>query len=272
MKSNFYPSKNCTLLFIAMLLFGGLQAQTVHLYVSPNGSSTADGTSQAAPVNMARVRVLLRQHLTQACIVYLTNGTYPAMSLDATDSRTATAPAVFTSMTEHGVVFQPFGTINRASFQAIPDSIKSRILNATAKTMVRQIPLSAMGVTDTAQWPAQFGISSLVSPRFYKDGVPLAMSRYPAAVDSTMAMKQVLNPGTYRSTPGGIFKYRNDRAKYWMKAITDGGLFLSGNWQAQFQMDVVKTQSVSVADSLITQSIGIYGGIGAQPYGRIVSG
>lgn len=270
MESNFYPRKNNILLFIAMLFFGSLHAQ--HFFVSPNGSSTGDGSSQAAPVNLARVKVLLKQHPTTVCVVYMADGTYPPFSLDATDSRTANAMAVYTAINPHRVVFQPYNTVNRASFQAIPDSIKSRILDATAKTKVMQIPLSAMGVTDTAQWPAQFTQKSLVSPRFYKDGVPLTMSRYPAIPDSNMTIKQVINKGVYRATPGGIFKYRNDRAKYWTKAITDGGLFLSGSWQTQFEMDVIKTQSVSLADSLITQSIGIYNGIGALPSGRLTPG
>ncbi|HEY4288456.1 MAG TPA: T9SS type A sorting domain-containing protein [Puia sp.] len=253
-----------------MLFFGSLHAQ--HFFVSPNGSATGDGATQATPVNLARVKVLLRQHPTTTCVVYMADGTYPPFSLDATDTRPATAWAVYTAMNPHRVVFQPYNTVNRASFQPIPDSIKSRIIDATAKTKVMQIPLSAMGVADTAQWPTQFTQKSLVSPKFYKDGLPLTMSRYPAIPDSNMTVKQIINHGTYRVAPGGSFKYRNDRAKYWLKAINDGGLFLSGNWQTQFEMDVVKTQSVTLADSLITQSIGIYGGIGALPSGRLVTG
>src|SRR6267378_3362644 len=106
MKSNFYSSKNYTLLFTAMLFFGSLRAQTLHFFASPNVSSTGDGSSMAAQVNLARVSVLLKEHLTQPCTVYLTNGAYPAFSLDATDSRIAAAPVVYTSMTAHGVVFQ----------------------------------------------------------------------------------------------------------------------------------------------------------------------
>jgi len=271
MKFQFQPVKLYTLLISTLTSITGLHAQNLHIYASPNGSATGDGTSPSTPVNLDRARAVARAHQTQACIVYLANGVYKSLSLDATDNRTAADPVVYVSSSPHGAVFTPESYLDRSKFQAIPDSIQSRILNATARTMVRQIPLRSLGIVDTAQWPAQFGISDLVSPKFYKDGQPLPMSRYPAA-NGTMPMIKVVNAGTYKSVPGGVFKYQDDRAKYWTKAINDGGVWLAGNWQAQFQMDVVRTYSVSTADSLITQAIGIYGGLGAKPYGRLVSG
>lgn len=271
MKFYVQPVKLYTLTFFTLLTATSLRAQNLHIFASPNGSATGDGSSASAPVSLDQAKAVAKAHPTQACTIYLANGVYKSISLDATDSRSAADPVVYVSSTPHGAVFTPENYLDRTKLQAIPDSIKSRIVDATAKTMVKQIPLSAMGIVDTAQWPAQFGISDLVSPKFYKDGQPLPMSRYPAGV-GTMPMRQVVNAGVYKSVPGGSFKYQDDRGKYWLKAINDGGLWLAGNWQAQFQMDVVRTYSISTADSLITQSIGIYGGLGAKPYGRLISG
>jgi len=271
MKFHVQPVKLYTLLIFTLTSITGLHAQNLHIFASPNGSATADGSSAAAPVSLDRARAVARAHPSQACIIYLANGVYKSLTLDATDKRTAADPVVYVSSTPHGAVFTPEFYLDKSKFQAIPDSIKSRIINTTAKTMVTQIPLRTLGIADSAQWPAQFGISDLVSPKFYKDGQPLPMSRYPSGT-ATMPMKQVVYAGYYKSTPGGSFKYADDRAKYWAKAINDGGVWLAGNWQAQFQMDVVRTSSVSTADSLITQSIGIYGGLGAKPYGRLISG
>jgi hypothetical protein len=271
MKIHVLSPKIYTLLLSSIFTWSGIRAQNVHVYVSPNGSSTGDGINVSAPVNLQRARAVVRAHPSQACIVYLANGSYPAFSLDATDKRTASSPAVYTSSQRYGAVFQPVNTISRSQFQPIPDSIKSRIIDATAKTKVMQIPLRTLGIVDTVEWPAFSLLANLKSPKFYKDGIPLPMSRYPAA-EGTMPMKQVVNKGSGNSVPGGSFKYHDDRGKYWQKAIADGGVYLSGNWQAQFEIDVLKTKSISTIDSLITQSIGILGGLGAQPYGRLVSG
>jgi hypothetical protein len=271
MKIQLLSPKIYTFLLSVLLGFNGLRAQNLHVYVSPGGSSTGEGSTVSSPVNLQRARAVVRAHPSQACIVYLANGNYPAFSLDATDKRTGSSPVVYTSSQRYGAVFQPENTINRSLFQAIPDSIKSRIVDATAKTKVMQIPLKALGIADTTAWPAFSLIANIKSPKFYKDGIPLPMSRYPAG-EGTMPMKKVVNKGSGNSVPGGSFNYADGRTKYWLKAVADGGVYLSGNWQAQFEMDVIKTSSISTADSLITQSIGILNGLGAQPYGRLVSG
>jgi len=270
MKNHVYLLKFYTLLFTVFVSLS-LPAQNLHIYASPNGPSTGQGSGSGSPVSLEQAKAVARAHPNQACIIYLASGIYPALSLNSSDSRSATYPVVYVSMQPNGAVFQPETTLNRASFQAIPASIQSRIINATAKTKVMQLPLASLGFTDTAQWPAFSLLADIKSPKFYKDGQPLPMSRYPAA-SGTMPMRQVVNPGSYKSVPGGSFKYQDDRAKYWMNAINDGGVYLSGNWRTLFEIDVIKTQSVTTADSLILQSIGILGGLGAQPYGRLVSG
>lgn len=271
MKSHVLNAKFYTLLFLVLSSVSVLRAQNIHVYVTPYGASTGDGSNVSAPVNLQRARVICKANTNKAVIVYLGRGTYPSFALDSTDKRTAANPVVWTSSERYGAVFEPITNINRSLFQAIPDSIKARIINATAKTKVMQIPFSALGITDSTEWPAFSLIANIRSPKFYKDGQPLQMSRYPGG-DSTMPMAKVINKGSGNSVPGGSFKYTNDRAKYWTKAVADGGVYLSGNWQAQFEMDVIKTASIRTADSLITQSIGILNGLGAQPYGRLTSG
>lgn len=270
MKTNFYTLAKFTFFFFAFFVFSRVQAQNIHVYASPYGAATGNGDVATAPVNLDRARAIVRANPTKPCVVSLASGSYSALSLDATDSRAAAYPAVYTSMVPNGAVFQPEILLNRANFQAIPATIAARIINATAKTKVMQLSLASYNLPDTAQWAASFAIGYLKTPRFYKNGQPLPMSRYPA--DTTMAIKQVVTKGASGSTPGGSFKYRDDRAKYWLNAINDGGLWLSGNWQAPWQMDVIKTKSITTADSLIVQAVGIGGGLGTILPTKILPG
>lgn len=258
------------LLFLGFFLSTSSQAQTINIYAAPDGAPTGNGDAANLPVSVARAKAVARENTQTPCIIWLKNGIYPALSLDAGDSRTAAAPVTWQSMNPNGAVFQPEITLDKSAFQAIPDSIKDRIIDPTAKTQVLQLDLSSYGFTDTAQWPLIFGIAKLKTPKFYCDGYPLPMSRYPS--DTTMTMREVVDKGSANSIPGGSFKYRDDRGKYWLKAINDGGVYLSGNWQTPWQMDVIKTLSLSTADSLIVQTVGIQNGLGTQAPGRIASG
>ena len=271
MKKNFYPSKkNWFVLFLFFAFSFQLSAQNVHIYASPNGSTTGNGDVASAPVNMTRARAIARANPSKACIIYLASGVYSTLTLDVTDTRAAAYPVVYTSMVTNGAVFQPEITLSTASFQPIPASIQSRIINTTAKTKVMQMSLASMPLSDTTLWAPTFALNKMKAPKFYKNGLPLQMSRYPA--DTTMAMGAVLVKGSSGSVPGGKFKFRDRRAVYWQSAVYDGGLYFVGNWQTPWQIDVIKTQSIGTADSTITQAMGISGGLGTLAPSRIASG
>lgn len=271
MKAKFYSFVKLTSCLLAFVISSqGLHAQSLHIYASPSGSATGNGDTEGAPVNLDRARAIARANPTKPVAIYLASGTYSSLALDATDSRAAAYPVVYTSISPKGAVFQPEIILNRANFQAIPTTIANRIINATAKTKVMQMSLAALNLPDTAQWAECFAIGYLKVPRFYQNGLPLPMSRYPA--DTTMPMGQVLVKGTQGSTPGGKFKYSNDRAKYWVTALSDGGVWLAGNWQAPWQMDVIKTQTIGTLDSTILQAEGIGGGLGTILPSKIAPG
>jgi hypothetical protein len=245
-------------------------AQTVAIYASPNGDQVGNGQSSSSPVDLNRARALVRSYPQKSCIVWLANGTYRQVSFDSTDTRSSSAPVTYQAVTPHGVTFQPENSLDRQQFTAIPDSIKARIIDPTAKGKVKQLSLSGLGLADTAQWHLSFPIANLRSPKFYKDGLPLPMSRYPE--DTTMIMGDVVEKGKYKSRPGGKFKYGDDRVLSWLKAINDGGLYLSGNWQFTWRMDVVRTLSVNTKEKVITQAVGLEDGIGTKDPNRLKAG
>ena len=258
------------LLFILFLpLFS--RAQTVNIYVSPV-DTTGTGQSTSSPTSISKARAIVKVHPQTPYTIWLESGAYPSISLDASDSRPVLGPVTYQSIVANGAYFQPEIALNMKGFTAIPDSIKARIIDATAKTKVMQMSLASYNFPDENPWPTLFSIDNLRSPKFYKNGYPMAMSRYPSNPDSTMTMRQVITKGSANSVPGGSFKYRDGRGKYWLQAINDGGLYLSGNWQYPWEMSVIKTLSLNTADSLIVQSTGISGGIGTEDASRLPSG
>lgn len=245
-------------------------AQSVTVYASPAGDATGTGSSASSPVSLARARVLVRSNPTKSCTIYLLNGVYGHFALDSTDSRSASAPVTYQAVNPHGAVVEPQTALDSRLFSAIPDSIARRIIDPVARGKVKQLPLSSLQLVDTAQWPLLFSVSAMQTPRFFKDGIPLPMSRYP--VDTTMTMGQVITKGSYRSNPGGSFKYTDDRMQQWTQAVKDGGLYLCGNWQFTWRIDVVKTLSIDTKNKVVAQAIGLENGIGTQDPGRLKSG
>src|SRR5258708_12226763 len=129
MKNYVYSSKFYTLLVFSLFTFSSLRAQNLHIFASPNGSSTGDGSSASAPVNLEQAKAVARAHPQQACIIYLANGTYSSFSLDSSDSRSAGAPAVYVSNHPRAPLFPPQYTFNRATFQPLPAATHPRILH-----------------------------------------------------------------------------------------------------------------------------------------------
>ena len=245
---------------ISFLSINITKSQTISIYTSPNGVDTGIGASLSSSVNLKRAIIVAKLLPKDTINIMLSDGIYSQLVLDSTSSRNATAPVYFQAINRGKAIFQTLTNINTSAFVPIPDSIKQRIVDSTAKTKVLQLPLTSLNLKNMTIWPNTFGIANLTSPKFYNKGVVLPMSRYPK--DSTMFMKTVLNNGTSGKFPGGTFVYRNDRCKFWLKEIKDAGLFLSGAWRVPWQIDVVKTQFIDIVADTIQQVVGVSGGIG----------
>ncbi len=250
-------------------------AQTVNIYVSPTGLATGNGSTSATAVNFARAKVVARANVAKPCVIQLLNGTYAtSFSLDNTDTRTAAAPLTIKAVTARKAIIQPITAVNKADFKPIPDSIKSRIIDTTARKNVLQLDLSTYGLGTIADWRNVFSYPVTITPttssrqlwpKFFLNGALMPMSQYPNT--GTMVMNGVLNKGSSRSVPGGSFKYSDTRINLWQNAVKDG-LWLRGNWRVDWQMDFVKTLSISPSDSTIVQVEGVSGGLGYKysPY------
>jgi len=249
-----------------------LSAQSLNIYVSPSGASSGLGASSASPVSLTWAKSIAKSttNKLKPINIWLMDGIYTYLSLDTTDSRTASAPVTYHSLNKLKAVFQPITSINSNNLQPIPDSIKNRIVDSVAKLKVKQLDLSSYNLSNMNAWPQVFGYPVNVTattttrqnwPIVYQNSTPLPMAQYPNG-DSVMRMLTVLNNGsTATGGSGGIFKYRDDRCKYWQQAIKEG-LWLRGNWRVDWQMDFVKTDSITLFDSTVYQSKAVTGGIG----------
>ncbi len=248
-----------------------IQAQTVNIYVSPTGASTGNGASITNPITLAQARVVAKSNANVPCTIWLLDGNYRTnrIVLDATDARTVNAPLNYRAVNQHKAIFQPINLLSRTDFQPIPDSIKARIINTTAKSKVVQLNLTNYNLSNMNVWPNAFETGTVRWPIFYSDSNILPMSQYPNDT-GLMRIRTVLTNGSNRSVPGGSFKYRDDRGKFWDKAVRDG-LWLKGNWRVPWQISFIKTLSISTVDSIIVQTVGVNGGIGdkyTQPAGN----
>ena len=247
-------------------------AQPLNIYVSPTGANTGNGTTTASPVSLSRARTIAKTtaNKLKTCHIWLMDGIYTYLALDSTDTRTATNPLTYHSLNKFKAIFQPITPINPTDLQPIPDSIKNRIVDSVAKTKVKQVNLASYNLSNMTPWPKLFEYPVSVTatttnrqnwPIIYQNSTPLPMSQYPNG-DSVMRMHNVLvNGGTGVGGVGGVFKYRDGRCQYWQQAIKDG-LWLRGCWRVPWQMDFVKTDSITIFDSTVYQSVGVQGGIG----------
>jgi len=236
------------LFVLATVVSYALQAQTINIFVSPTGASSGTGATMAAPVSLTQARALVKTYPANPCVVWLLDGTYSTrLVLDATDSRTAAAPVTYRAYNPDKAVFKIVNTLNRSSFQAIPDSIKNRIVDNTAKNNVMQMNLTSLGLSNMNVWPDAFEIGTTNWPVFFKDSTILPIAQYP---NDTAAMRMdsvyLYNNGS-SSIPGGTFHYKDARTDKWTKALTDAGLWLKGNWRVPWQISFLR---VAVLDTL----------------------
>lgn len=236
--------------------------QAITIYASPSGSGSGSGFSSFLPVNINRAKAVVKNYPANPCTVLLQDGTYYQLTLDSTDTRQVANPVIYKAINRGAVKFQPLKTINRADFQNIPDSIKTRIVDSTAKTKVKQLSLTsyAFSAKSVAGWPNVFADSGRVTPQFYQNGNLLPLSRYPNS--DYMKMNGVIVKGNNRLDTPGVFYYGDTRTKYWTKAIADGGLWLAGNWCVPWSLQYIKTASIDTVNKIITQTNGVQNGLG----------
>src|SRR5260221_9490393 len=79
-------------------------AQTINVYVSPNGDAAGSGQSSSSPVNLDRAKAIARSYPQRPCIIWLANGTYKQVRLDAADTRSPSAPVTYQPVNPHGAI------------------------------------------------------------------------------------------------------------------------------------------------------------------------
>jgi len=235
--------------------------QTVNIYASPNGSGVGSGSSFNLPVNLTRAKVVAQNYPNNPVNVLLKDGTYYQLTLTSADARSASAPAIYKAINKGKAIFQPLKVINRADFQPIPDSVKQRIIDPTAKGKVMQLNLASYNINAQSVTPWATVVNNTPKyPIFYQNTTPLMLSRYPN--DTTMSMNGVIYKGTNKTDSGGIFYYSDTRTNRWVNAMNDEGVWLAGNWRVSFVIQYIKTKTIDTVNKIIYQKDGVQLGIG----------
>jgi hypothetical protein len=162
----------CVLVLSTVLIVGTaneLMAQAISIYASPNGVDTGNGASLTTAVNIKRASLIAKNYPNDAVTIWLTDGIYSTLSLDNTNSRNSTAPVIYQAINRGKAIFQPLTNLNISSFQPIPDSIKSRIIDSNAQKKVLQLPLTSLKLKNMNVWPNTFGHANMTTPKFYNN-------------------------------------------------------------------------------------------------------
>ncbi len=192
------------------------------LYVSLDGSDSAEGTVDAPLATMAgardKIRALKAQGISplKGFVVYFRGGEYSNSAgtvFTAEDSGTETAPVVYRSYPGEEVSFVGGVSINGSDFKPITESIRKRIIDPAAADKIMTINLKELGFKQFEK-PYLYGTYSYYfgrdvdvsnflqegyeqptaqAPEFYLGETPLTVAKYPNS--GFLNVEKVINPG-----------------------------------------------------------------------------
>ncbi len=229
---------------------------TFDLYVSPNGNDANAGTQSAPFATLERARDEVRSQNGGATTVWLMDGDYylnNSFELSSQDGGTAAERITYKAVNKNGAVLHLNKAVPVSDFTPVTDPAMLNRIDPVATGQIMELDLAALGVQNMNTWPDYFPAANQELFRLYTDFNELPLSRYPN--DSMMTMETVL-----QNEPG-IFKYRGDRHKRWMHAVSDG-LWFQGYWRVAWQFDAVRTASLDTVNRIATQVTSVPGGIG----------
>jgi len=219
-------------LVAVMILAGGLQAQTVRIFVSPAGSDQWSGTREAANANrtdgpaatLGRARDLVRAQSKGAAVeVVIAGGIYvldQPLQFGTDDSGTAASPIVYRSA--DGQQVHLLGGREVGHFEPVKDEPILNRLKPDARSHVLQTNLKQQKITDFGRLRSR-GFGRPGAPAalelFFNDQ-PMTLARWPnkgfvkiAGMPEDQQGKDE-HGGTLGKLEGGFF-YEEDEPAHW---------------------------------------------------------
>jgi len=256
------------LLAIAFIKIGALASASVELHVSPSGKTGATG-SATAPLPSLKdavnsVKSLSSEQKAQGVTVLLAGGFHflpEGVVIDSSCSGSSNAPLVITAEQGASPVLTGGHPVSGDQLETVKDASLLERLDTNARSKVRQIDLSKLGITGITPFPQVF--SGDWRPLQVVLGTnSLPISRWPNGEYGFTTMKSVTDNGS--ATNGGTFVYRDDRPVRWQKALADNELWLRGFWRVPWVINGAQVKSIDTNAGTITFFKDVGGGIGSK--------
>jgi hypothetical protein len=208
--------------YLLLSLLVGQPAMGLDYWVSTTGGDTNPGTKEKPFATLERARDAIRETkrtgpLKTEATVWLSGGTYwidKTFKLDAQDSGTAEAPAVYRSAPGEKAHLVGGKQIPSTAFKLVGDTETLNRLASSARGKVMHADLKAFGVTDYGRLTRRGGIERNILPAalelFFNDQ-PMPLARWPNAGYVKIA-------AVPEGAKGTRFTYDGDRPKRWARA------------------------------------------------------
>jgi hypothetical protein len=250
---------------LALALWCAGSALAVDLYVSPAGDDTHPGTLEKPLATLEEARDLIRRHKgARPVTVHLRAGTYllrEPLTFAAEDSGTQAAAIVYRAYQDETVRLVGGRVVAAGDFRPVTDAEILGRLAPAARGKIVELDLAQRGVRHAGPPPDLFeGTGGLLELYFNNQRMPLA--RWPN--DGYTTMQEVVDGGAVGAQAhGGAFRYRGDRAGRWIEALPEG-VWIAGFWRVPWVLQAVRVQAIDPDRRLITQAVGVPGGIGSK--------
>ena len=292
-------TQRLTLLFITLITFGFSPvlsaAPSVTYYVSTTGNDANAGTIGAPFASIEGARDAIRALKSGSGLpsggveVLIRGGTYPvteAIILTNEDAGTAANPIVYKAFPTEQVIFDGSKTIDSSFVQPVTNTaLKNSVIDATARTNLRQIDLTAAGIT-----PAEVGVlsrmgfSSAGNPytqdapaKFFIDFERQQLASWPNSMLDGVTIANVVNvgPTSLDGNPdwifnGGTFGYNYNRPAQWTYSggPNPADLWIYGVFRRDWQNSFNQVETLDTGAKQVTLAHGEVEGLEAGADGK----
>jgi hypothetical protein len=287
-----------TLLFIFLITLATtpiVSAAGATFYVSTTGSDANAGTIGAPFASIEGARDAIRTLKSGSGLptggveVLIRGGTYPvseAIILNIDDAGTVANPIVYKAFPTEQVIFDGSKTIDPSFVQPVSNTaLLNSVIDATARANLRQIDLTAAGIT-TAEVGAlrRMGFSSVGNPyiqdapaQFFIDAERQLLASWPNSMLDGVTIANVVNvgPTALDGDPdwlfnGGTFSYSYTRPVLWTYSggSNPADLWIQGVFRRDWQNSFNKVETLNTNTKRVTLAYGEIEGIEAGADGK----
>lgn len=239
----------------------------VEYYVSPTGDDSNPGGRALPFQTLERARRAIREMREANALpeggvcVFLRQGDYvlpDGFVLGEQDSGSEQAPVTWRGWPGEQARFLGGQFLPPAAFQPVADEAVAARLAPEARSQVRVVDLTALGIGNLQELPVQFRGACRAMELFF-DNIPMQLARWPNEEWVTIAA--VIDRGSREEKRPGTFVYSEDRQSTWN---VERGVWLQGYWCHDWSDETIRVGKIDPATKQITLAAQHSYGVGAS--------